>query len=246
MPKVLLIILVFGLQILNAQSFLKQQQQFSRFKVAEKENKLTTTSRLSKFGVYSSNLNVLLEVFKKEQKLNVYVSDGKTPYQLYKTFDFCTFSGILGPKCQEGDGQIPEGIYQIRDFNPWSSFYLSMGINYPNKIDKKRATDLGYPSAGSNIYIHGSCVSIGCVSISDQIKELYYLCVLAKNNNQNTIPVYMFPFDFSDPENSNYLSKKHPQLWDDLNSIYQKWNADKLAPMVHFIKNGRYSLHLPK
>lgn len=246
MPKLFFIILGFGLHLLNAQSFLQQQQQFARFKVAEKENKLTTTAGLSKFGVNTSNLNVLLEVFKKEQKLNVYVSDGKTPYQLYKTFDFCTFSGVLGPKSYEGDGQIPEGIYQIRDFNPWSSFYLSMGINYPNTIDKKRAADLGYASAGSNIYIHGSCASIGCVSISEQIKELYYLCVIAKNNEQKTIPVYMFPFNFSNPENSKYLSKKHPQLWDDLNSIYQKWNEDKLAPKVELNKNGHYSLHVLK
>lgn len=246
MYKLLLLILVSWAQLIGAQSFLIQQRKFPRFKVAESENKVKVSENLGKLGLTSSNVHVFLEIFKKEQVVNLYVSDGSQPFKLYKAFDFCTFSGELGPKTHEGDGQIPEGIYHIRDFNPWSSFYLSMGINYPNSIDKKRSSSLGHTSAGSNIYIHGSCASIGCVSISDQIKELYYLCVLAKNSSQKTIPVYMLPFNFSDPNNAKLMSKKHSQLWDDLKTIYLDWSKKRMIPKVELNKKGRYNLILQK
>lgn len=107
------------------------------------------------------------------------------------TYPFCASSGILGPKRKEGDRQIPEGIYYINHFNPVSNFHLSLGINYPNPSDKI-LSDPAQP--GESFYIHGNCVTIGCIPISDdKIKELYILAVEAYNNGQVKIPVHIFP-----------------------------------------------------
>jgi hypothetical protein len=45
-----------------------------------------------------------------------------------------------GPKRAEGDGRTPEGEYYVCLRNPNSSYYLSLGLSYPNKDDaRKRA-----------------------------------------------------------------------------------------------------------
>ena len=46
-----------------------------------------------------------------------------------------------GPKLKEGDGKTPEGEYYVCVRNPQSSFYLSLGVSYPNKADAKRGLD---------------------------------------------------------------------------------------------------------
>lgn len=82
----------------------------------------------------------------------------------------CMQSGTLGPKRMEGDYQMPEGFYYINEFKPYSNFHLALGINYPNASDKV-LSDARRP--GGDIYIHGGCVSTGCIAISDQpIEEL--------------------------------------------------------------------------
>jgi murein L,D-transpeptidase YafK len=121
---------------------------------------------------------------------------GTDQFKLLHTHLFCTNSGIPGPKLKEGDLQIPEGIYHISHFNPQSKFYLSVGLNYPNASDKI-LSDKQQP-AGS-IYIHGSCVRIGCIPITDdKIKELYVLAVKAMNNGQQKIPVHISPIRLTD------------------------------------------------
>ncbi|VAV96659.1 ErfK/YbiS/YcfS/YnhG family protein [hydrothermal vent metagenome] len=44
-----------------------------------------------------------------------------------------------GHKVEEGDGRTPEGEYVIDRRNPNSSFYLSIGISYPNERGIARA-----------------------------------------------------------------------------------------------------------
>ena len=58
------------------------------------------------------------------------------------------FSGTLGPKLREGDGQIPEGIYGIGYLNPNSSYYLSLKVTYPNASDRARAKKDGRTNLG--------------------------------------------------------------------------------------------------
>src|SRR5205814_6993990 len=90
--------------------------------------------------------------------------------ELIKTYRVCAASGGLGPKLQAGDGQVPEGFYEISQFNPWSQFLLSMRVSYPNALDRK------LKHTGGDIFIHGNCVTIGCLPIEDgPIQELYII-----------------------------------------------------------------------
>src|SRR5690606_30525766 len=74
--------------------------------------------------------------FKYDSKLEVWVkNEHKENYQLFKTYKVCALAGSLGPKRLEGDYQVPEGFYYINEFNPRSSYYLSLGLNYPNLSD---------------------------------------------------------------------------------------------------------------
>jgi len=57
---------------------------------------------------------------------------------MIKSYPFTGFSGGLGPKLREGDGQIPEGVYAIEYLNPNSQFHLSVKLDYPNVFDKAK------------------------------------------------------------------------------------------------------------
>ncbi len=69
---------------------------------------------------------------------------------------------------------------------------------------------------GRDIYIHGSCVSIGCIPLTDQqIEELYIIASYAKANGQDFIPVHVFPVKYNIKKSLEYLNsttKKNLQL----------------------------------
>lgn len=155
--------------------------------------------------VYQENLvteneHVLIRIFKYEQELEVWVNNSeKKEYYLYKKYSICKISGTLGPKRKEGDYQVPEGFYYINDFNPKSKYKKSLGINYPNESDKILST---YKKLGGNIYIHGDCVSVGCIAIGNKfIEELFLICIRTKN----PIPVHIFPINFNNNKSKNSL-----------------------------------------
>jgi len=114
-------------------------------------------------------------------------------------------AGSLGPKRIEGDYQVPEGFYYISEFNPKSEFNLALKVNYPNQSDKLLSDSL---RPGGGIYIHGSCITVGCIPITDgQIEELYLLAANAKSNGEDFIPVHIFPVRFDNKVSLDYLSK---------------------------------------
>jgi len=85
-------------------------------------------------------------------------------------------SGEAGPKLREGDRQVPEGFYRIVELNPNSHFHLSMKLNYPNTFDWMQAAREGREQPGSNIFIHGSAWSSGCLAVGNRyVEELFYL-----------------------------------------------------------------------
>lgn len=212
--------------------FKEQQLSFDRVKSAYVE-KGEVIKDLLKTQNIGPGYELFLRAFKKERDLEVWVkqTDSGT-YNLLTTYPFCTSSGTLGPKRREGDLQIPEGVYSINHFNPFSTFHLSLGINYPNASDRI-LSDKEYP--GSAIYIHGSCVSIGCIPITDEkIKELYILAVEAKSNGQETIPVHIFPGRFES------LDETMTPFWENLRTIYDDFEATKKLRTVSVNKSGAY------
>ena len=127
-------------------------------------------------GIAYPPKNIMLLAMKQEQKLELWASNGNDPFSFIHTYKIQKLSGILGPKLREGDRQVPEGIYKIIGLNPNSSYHLSMKINYPNEFDLAHAKQEGRTEPGTNIFIHGKAVSIGCLAMGDKtIEELFLL-----------------------------------------------------------------------
>jgi murein L,D-transpeptidase YafK len=152
-------------------------------------------------------------------------------------------SGKLGPKLKAGDNQIPEGFYKIDRYNPQSSYHLSLGLNYPNKLDKKigDTTDLG-----KDIFIHGGCQTIGCIPITDdKIKELYVMAIDARVAGQKNIAVSIFPARMTD-ENFRSLrvqfqdEPKILKLWASMRKGYQFFENCKRLPDINLNGDGEY------
>jgi murein L,D-transpeptidase YafK len=149
---------------------------------------------------------VYIRSFKYDSELEVWVKNSKEEkYRLFKTYKVCAMAGTLGPKRMAGDYQVPEGFYYINEFNPKSEYHLSLGLNYPNASDHMLSDSV---QPGGDIYIHGSCVTTGCIPITDsQIEELYLLALHAKDQGEDFIPVHIFPVNFNNPRSVDYLNK---------------------------------------
>ena len=99
----------------------------------------------------------------------------------------------------------------------YSAFHLSLGINYPNAADLKRNA----VNPGGDIFIHGECVTIGCLPMTNKfIEEIYLLAVLAKSAGQKKIPVFILP-----SKNLPKTNEKHLDFWKKLfvlNAFFEK------------------------
>jgi murein L,D-transpeptidase YafK len=129
-------------------------------------------------------------VFKKERTMELWGADSVNHrYKLIKSYTIMALSGTLGPKRSEGDFQVPEGYYHINQYNPYSNFYLSYKVSYPNKSDSILGKKGNY---GGQIFVHGDSVTIGCLPMNDDvIKELYWCNIQAQNNRDTNyhIPI---------------------------------------------------------
>jgi len=199
-------------------------------------------AEILRMGISEENFVLFLRAFKAEQELEVWVSNAKTEaYQHLLTYPICKNSGDLGPKRKEGDLQVPEGFYHIDRMNPNSSYHLSMGLNYPNASDKIRG-DQDQP--GSDIFIHGGCVTVGCLPITDRkIEELYMLVTQAQKNGQQEVPVHIFPARLASPTFREDLSTSPHQLfWQELLPIYQYFEQYRTLPSIKIGTDGSYQL----
>ena len=152
---------------------------------------------------------------------------------------------MLGPKRKQGDLQIPEGFYHISAYNPWSRFFLSMCINYPNPSDRILGVQ---GKLGGDICIHGVLRDHWLPATHGyKIKELYLLCVEAKNSGQLHIPITIYPARMN-PENYRRLIESYPEdedrknLWQDLLTAYTLFQAKHLLPEITFLPDGRHSI----
>ncbi len=241
---------IIGLSILSAflpdTGFVSSQKKYERVRTAYKEKENILAERLKNFDLTLNNLQILIVAYKSEKKLDIYAkSKTAATYSLFHTYDICASSGRLGPKRMEGDGQVPEGFYHINRFNPNSSYYLSLGLNYPNLADKKKST-AGKP--GSDIFIHGECVTIGCLPMTnDKIKEIYLLAVQACQNGQQKIPVYVFPFQLTDENveryHADYASNTELlSFWRELKKGYDLFQKEHKELRVTIDEAGNYKL----
>jgi murein L,D-transpeptidase YafK len=226
-------------------NFLYYQLTFPRVNFA----KLNYDSSLQK--IFNDNQlhfpakQIYIRAFKKEQILEVWATDN-IQFHLIKTYNFTAKSGILGPKQQEGDLQIPEGFYQLETFNPESKFHLSFKINYPNFSDTIR--NKNFENLGSDIYIHGSNKTVGCIPIGNEnIEELYWLCVKSFSINTN-IPIHIFPFKMEEKNLVSNLKKfpKQASFWKSIQPMYRFFQSHKmLGEVTGCDEFGNYQLAIP-
>jgi murein L,D-transpeptidase YafK len=237
--------ILFSFIMLLTQSDFKQEQlKNSRVKNAYDEKEEIVKKYFSEKNLSFGGFQMFIRGLKKEGKLEVWIKEkNNSTYTLLHTYDFCATSGVLGPKRKEGDAQIPEGIYYLNHFNPLSNFHLSLGISYPNESDKI-LSDKKHP--GGAIYIHGNCVTIGCIPITDdKIKELYILAVEAKNNGQEKIPIHIFPSKLDDDSLVKLLSEqgtRHSGYWRNLQLIYKDFENTKKLKSIRVNIKGEYTL----
>lgn len=142
-------------------------------------------------GNYSG---LILYGMKEERMLEVWGETETGEKKLIRSYSFTGYSGTLGPKLREGDGQIPEGIYRIEYLNPNSSYHLSMKLNYPNDFDKKMGQADGRGQLGYDIFIHGKSVTVGCIPIGDEAIEELFLFV--HDVGMDKVKVILAPHDF--------------------------------------------------
>jgi murein L,D-transpeptidase YafK len=207
------------------------------------ELKRKLEKELSAYNCDREAVQLFLRAFKAEQVLEVWLRPGEDDHWLLmKYFPFCTSSGELGPKREEGDYQIPEGIYHIDRFNPKSKYHLSLGLNYPNASDRIR----GHPEQpGSDIFIHGGCETVGCIPITNGgIEEVYLLAVWAGANGQEKIPVHIYPFKFGEANWNKYGPDylQHHSFWKELEKVYVVFERSKQLPKTGISEDGTYEL----
>jgi len=239
-----ILIIICGNSVFAQQNFLSQQKKYARVKTASTEKEQNLAKNLDKNGLTTDNVHILIVAYKAEKQLEIYAKKkNDITYKLIALYDVCASSGGLGPKRRQGDGQVPEGFYKIDRFNPTSNFYLSLGINYPNQSDRKKSSA---SNLGGDIFIHGSCVTIGCLPMTDdKIKEIYLYAVFARNNGQNDIPVYIFPFRMTDANFQTYKNRyaQNQELidfWTNLKIGYDKFVLEKKALKETVDKSGNY------
>ncbi len=203
-------------------------------------------SLLKKNGISENKFRIHIRAYKHEKAVELWAKNpSDTAYTKLKNYDICALSGDYGPKRQQGDRQIPEGFYHIDRFNPYSNYHLSLGINYPNPSDRR----LGVKGdLGGDIFIHGDCVTIGCIPITDpRIKELYIFCVEARDQGQTRIPVRIFPARMNKMVYHNllyqYEGEDPPEgLWKDLLKAERLFKKNAVLPEVEFRDNGRHRI----
>lgn len=191
---------------------------------------------------------ILIRVFKEEEELELWLrhdeaspsgsaAEAAPKFELLKTYEICAASGKLGPKQKVGDEQVPEGFYAVPPgaMNPESNYHLSFNVGYPNALDKK----LG--RTGSLIMIHGDCVSIGCVAMTDDgIEEIWSLADAAHKHGQKAFAVHIFPFRMTSANMKRHRASKWADFWQDLKQGFDKFESSKRPPRVT-VKGDRYT-----
>lgn len=239
------VLLALGTLMAAEPPFLLEQRKAERFRMADSWKKATVELYFQNQGLKADQSDLIFVAYKIDAELEVWArpKHSSKPYKQVVTYPICAASGEVGPKRRQGDAQVPEGLYHIDRFNPFSNYHLSLGINYPNASDRARSQA---PNLGGDIFIHGDCVTIGCLPMgNDKIREIYLMAVLAKAYGQSQIPVLIFPTHMT-PANIKSLTSEYAhdsdrlQLWKELTVIYESWIKNKLLPKVTFGKNGEY------
>lgn len=250
-----------GISPVAAGTLKQEQLRFPRVRAAY-DSRLDVAKRLFEAKQLSwPPPPVFWRAFKQDKSLELWALNRETgKYVLVKEYEVCRLSGTMGPKRREGDYQIPEGFYEFTEFNPASSYHLSLRINYPNSSDRILGDR---KKLGGDIFVHGDCVTIGCLPMTDeQIDEIYLITLEARGAGQAHIPIHVFPTRLAGPswekllEEAGSFSLWHvaqrirgarPRsaeelrtFWKNLKVGYDYFEASKTLPKISVGEDGRY------
>ena len=160
-----------------------------------KSNPQTDEFAVNKIPLQHPLIQPKIVVSKSKRRLMLY-SGGK----LVRTYRVGLGLSPTEDKIKEGDRRTPEGAFYIFTKNEKSTYYLSLGVSYPNAEDAERGLRDGLinreqynqildairkkiappqnTALGGQIYIHGngsqSDWTWGCVALDDKdIRELF-------------------------------------------------------------------------
>ena len=243
MKKLTLLLLAAFIAFSFSGSFKQQQLKYPNVRTAYKEKWEIVKTKLQKAGVDTSHFEVFLRIFKKEAQVEVWArSKSVSQFKLVETYAICRSSGELGPKRQQGDMQVPEGFYTVNIYQPNSAYYLALGVSYPNKSDKIKGNKT---DPGGDIMIHGNCVTIGCMPLTDdKIKEVYIMATEAHNNGEQNVPVHIFPTHM-DADGMKYLLDNYSDpakqtFWNNIKDGYTWFETKKTLPTITINDKGDY------
>jgi murein L,D-transpeptidase YafK len=247
-PKYLFLFIIAAFTVGKAEaqnSFVQAQKISFRFANSLMNDEDTLQKEFKAKGLQWPAKFVFIRSFKYDSQLEVWVkNDLKDKYKLFKTYKVCMQSGSMGPKRAQGDYQVPEGFYYINEFNPHSNYHLSLGLNYPNASDRILSDSL---RPGNGIFIHGSCVSVGCIPVTDKdIEEIYILASYAKASGQEFIPVHIFPVRYNQKKSLEYFTnyaKNNPSIQKfgmQLKRAYDEFEQTKEVPLILIDRKGDY------
>ena len=172
---------------------------------------------------------VLIRIFKAESELEVWKAKDNGRFYLFKTYPICSYSGVLGPKIEQGDRQAPEGFYSVSldQMNPRSKYHLSFDVGFPNTYDR------AHGRTGKNIMVHGDCTSSGCYAMTDAVvEEIFTLAREALQNGQEEIHIQAFPFRMTAANMAAHKEDKWYDFWRSLKEGYDYFEISRMPPQV--------------
>lgn len=178
----------------------------------------------------AAGAEVFIRIFKEEDELELWLKapEGDT-FELAETFPICAWSGSLGPKLREGDGQSPEGFYRVRlgSLNPNSAYHLSFNLGFPNAYDR------AHGRTGSYLMVHGACVSIGCYAMTDgRIERIYGAVETALKGGQDAVEVHIFPFRMTDEALAEHGGSEWIDFWRNLKQGHDYFETRRQVPRI--------------
>lgn len=179
-------------------------------------------------GVAYPPKKIALLAFKKERKLELWARH-QNRWKLIHIYPLTAFSGRLGPKLKENDRQIPEGIYHLVNFNPFSAYHLSMMIDYPNEFDKMHAEKEGRRRLGNNIFLHGKNTSIGCLAVGNAAIDELFVLIRKVGLKQTKLIIAPNDLRHAKPATPGYLKHKWlPSLYKNIKMALNPFPAPKI------------------
>jgi murein L,D-transpeptidase YafK len=171
---------------------------------------------------------VFIRIIKESSELELWMDSGDR-WVMMHSYPICRWSGSLGPKLKEGDGQSPEGFYAVtrRALNPKSSYHLSFNLGFPN------AFDIAHGRSGSFLMVHGDCVSIGCYAMTDAgIEDIYGLVEAALKAGQPSVPVHIYPFRMTEENMLRHNGHRWLEYWENLKEGWDLFEQSKKPPVA--------------